>query len=145
MKDAIKEAEEALKIEEVPVGAVIVKAGKIIAKAHNLKETLKDPTAHAEILAIRKACEVLGDWRLKDCELYITLEPCAMCAAAIAQARIGKLYIGVSEPDSGACGSVVNLVQNDYLNYNVHVIWQYSEECSNMVSDFFKVRRGKNK
>ena len=144
MNEALKEAEKALKVEEVPVGAVIVKEGVIIAKAHNLKETLKDPTAHAEIIAIRKACEVLKDWRLSGCEMYVTLEPCPMCASAIAQARISKVYIGTFDPVAGACGSVVDLIGNNYINYNVNVIWQYSEECSNIISNFFKLRRDKS-
>lgn len=141
MKEAIKEANKALDLKEVPVGAVIVKDNKIISRAFNLKETLQDPTAHAEILAIRKACEILNNWRLSGCEMYVTLEPCPMCASAIAQARIGKVYIGSFDPTAGACGSVVNVLENEDLNYKTTVEWLYNEECSKILSGFFKSRR----
>lgn len=141
MNEALIEAEKALKKEEVPVGAVIVKQGEIIARAHNLKETLKDPTAHAEILSIKKACQVIKDWRLKGCHMYVTLEPCPMCASAIIQSRISRLYIGTFDPVGGACGSVINLVQNEYLKYHIDVRWQYSKKCSDIITDFFKDRR----
>jgi tRNA(adenine34) deaminase len=141
MKEAIEEANRALCLREVPVGAVIVKDNKIIARAHNLKETLKDPTAHAEVLAIRKACEVLNNWRLIGCEMYVTLEPCPMCASAISQARISKLYIGTFDPTAGGCGSVINVIDNGYLNYKVQVEWIYNEECSKLLTNFFKEKR----
>lgn len=137
MKEALFEANRALQLREVPVGAVIVKEGKIIARAHNLKETIQDVTAHAEILAIRKASEKLGTWRLTNCEMYVTLEPCAMCASAIAQSRISKLYIGTFDPRSGACGSVMNVLEEDKLNFRVKVNWSYDEECSLILSNFF--------
>jgi tRNA(adenine34) deaminase len=141
MKEALKEANRALCLREVPVGAIIVKDNKIIARAHNLKETLKDPTAHAEVLAIRKACEVLNNWRLTGCEMYVTLEPCPMCASTIAQARISKLYIGTFDPTAGGCGSVVNIIDNAHLNYKVQVEWMYDELCSKLLTTFFKEKR----
>ena len=109
MKQALKEAKKAYEKLEVPVGAVIVKDGKIIAKAHNLKETKTDTTKHAEILAIQKASKKLESWRLLDCEMYITLEPCSMCAGAIINSRIKKVYIGALDEKTGAAGSVLNL------------------------------------
>ncbi|MCR1935634.1 nucleoside deaminase [Clostridium tepidum] len=135
---AIDEAKKALEIGEVPIGAIIVKDNKIISKSHNLKEMLKDPTAHAEILAIRKACNVLGNWRLKGCKMYVTLEPCAMCASAIIQSRISELYIGTFDPIGGACGSVVNITNNDYLKSNLNIKWLYNDECSRIITNFFK-------
>ena len=141
IKEALIEAERAKQIGEVPVGAVIVKDNVILARAHNLKESLKDCTAHAEILAIRRASSVLKNWRLNGCEMYITLEPCPMCAAAISASRIRKVYIGTFDHNMGAGGSVVNLLQNEYLNYNIEVKWIYSEDCSKIIKDFFKERR----
>lgn len=138
---ALKEAQIARELDEVPVGAVIVKAGKVIATAHNLREKLKDPTAHAEILAIKKACELLGDWRLTECEMYVTLEPCPMCTGAIIQSRIKKLYIGTFDPITGCCGSVINLIQNEYLNTMIDIKWLYDEKCSDILTNFFKNRR----
>ena len=119
---ALEEAEKAREKGEVPVGAVIVKDGEIIARAHNLKETLKDPTAHAEILAIREACNKLNNWRLHGCEMYVTLEPCPMCAGAILQSRLSKIYIGTFDDTTGAAGSVVNILQNHNLNYFLEVV-----------------------
>jgi tRNA(adenine34) deaminase len=141
INEALKEAERALMLKEVPVGAVIVKDDKIIARAHNLKETLRDPSAHAEIIAIKKACEVLNNWRLTGCEMYVTLEPCPMCASAISQARISKLYIGTFDPTAGGCGSVIDVVSNPCLNYKVKVEWMYNEECSSILKNFFRTRR----
>lgn len=135
---AIDEAKKALDMGEVPVGAIIVKENKIIASSHNLKETLKDPTAHAEILAIKKACNKLQNWRLKGCKMYVTLEPCPMCASAIIQSRISELYIGTFDPVAGACGSVVNITNNSYLTSNLNIKWLYNEECSKIITDFFK-------
>ena len=117
-----------------------MKNNKIIARAHNLKETKQNCLAHAEILAIKKASSVMNNWRLIDCEMYVTLEPCPMCAAAIAAARIRKVYIGTFDATAGACGSVINILQNSRLNYNVDVKWLYSEECSNIITDFFKLK-----
>ncbi|AKC60790.1 nucleoside deaminase [Clostridium sporogenes] len=135
---AIIEAKKALAIGEVPVGAVIVKENKIIAKSHNLKEALKDPTAHAEVLAIKKACKILENWRLKGCKMYVTLEPCAMCASAIIQSRISELHIGTFDPVGGACGSVINITNNSYLKSNLSIEWLYDDECSKIITNFFE-------
>ena len=141
MKEALKEAKKAYEKLEVPVGAVIVKNGKIIARAHNLKETKKNTTKHAEILAIEKASKKLDAWRLLDCEMYITLEPCSMCAGAIINSRIKKIYIGALDEKTGAAGSVLNLF--DYkFNHKVEVekgILQ--KECEKVLKDFFKELR----
>lgn len=141
MEEAIKEAKRALYLREVPVGAVIVKEDQIIAKAHNLKETLQDVSAHAEILALKKASEFISNWRLSGCDMYVTLEPCPMCASAIFQSRIRNLYIGTYDPTMGACGSVIDLIQNPYLNTHINVIWTYNQPCSDLLKDFFKKRR----
>ena len=140
---ALEEAEKAREKGEVPVGAVIVKDGEIIARAHNLKETLKDPTAHAEILAIREACNKLNNWRLNGCEMYVTLEPCPMCAAAIAQSRISRLFIGTFNKDMGACGSTINLIDYNIFNWHVDVKWCYNQECSDLLTSFFIKQRNK--
>ncbi len=141
MEKALEEARIAEYLNEVPVGAVIVKEGEIIASAHNLRETLKDPTAHAEVIAIKKASEILNNWRLNECEMYVTLEPCPMCAGAILQSRIRKLYIGTFDPVAGACGSNINIVQNEALNSFIEVNWMYDERCSDIIMEFFKKRR----
>ena len=141
MYKALEEAKIAERLKEVPVGAVIVKDNKIIASAHNLREILKDPTAHAEILAIKKAAEFLGDWRLNGCEMYVTLEPCPMCAGAIIQSRIKRLYIGTFDPVAGCCGSVVNMVQSKALNVMIDVVWMYEEECAEILKKFFQSKR----
>lgn len=141
MEIALEEAKKALLLNEVPVGAVIVKDDKVIAKAHNLVETLKKPTAHAEILAIEKACTLLNNWRLTGCSMYVTLEPCAMCAGAIIQSRISNLYIGAFDADRGACGSVINIAQNDYINSFVNINWVYDYRCSSILKNFFKTLR----
>ena len=142
MKQALKEAKKAYEKLEVPVGAVIVKDGKIIAKAHNLKETKTDTTKHAEILAIQKASKKLESWRLLDCEMYITLEPCSMCAGAIINSRIKKIYIGALDEKTGAAGSVLNLFEDYKFNHKVEVengVMQ--KECENILKDFFKMLR----
>lgn len=138
MDEALKEAYKALDLNEVPVGAVIAKNGEIIARAHNLRESLKSPIAHAEILALDQASKVLGNWRLTGCELYVTLEPCPMCAGAILQSRLSKLHIGTFDESSGACGSVINLAENSYLNYFLEVNWCYDERCSEILTNFFR-------
>jgi tRNA(adenine34) deaminase len=140
-KVAREEANLAMTKGEVPVGVVIVKDGEIIGKAHNLKETLKDSTAHAEILAIKEASKYIGDWRLSGAEMYVTLEPCPMCASAIVQSRISKLYIGTFNKDMGACGTIINIVENKWLNSFVNVNWLYDKECSEMMVKFFCNRR----
>lgn len=141
MFEAIVEAKKSMENLEVPVGAVIVKDGNIIARAHNLKERLKDSTAHAEIIVIRKASEYLNNWRLTDCSMYVTLEPCPMCAGAILQSRINKLYIGTFDQESGACGSVINILQNDNLNHWTDIKWCHDERCSDILKSFFKSKR----
>ena len=145
MYQALKEAEKAYNKLEVPVGCVIVKDGKIIARAHNLKETKMDTTKHAEILAIQKASKKLKSWRLIDCEMYVTLEPCPMCAGAIIQSRIKKIYYGTNDWKTGAVGSVLNL----FDDYTFHHKVEYQDgilqnECENILKDFFKELR-KNK
>jgi tRNA(adenine34) deaminase len=142
MQEAIKEAIKAYKKLEVPVGAVIVKDGEIIARAHNLKETKFDTTKHAEILAIQKASKKLGAWRLLDCEMYITLEPCSMCAGAIINSRIKKIYIGAMDEKTGAAGSKLNLFEDYTFNHNVEVETNVMrDECEKILKDFFKELR----
>lgn len=142
MKKALEQACNALELDEVPVGAIIVKGDQIISTGHNLKETSMDPTAHAEILALRRASEVLGGWRLSDCDMYVTLEPCAMCCGAIIQARIRKLYIGTMDPKGGAAGSKLNLL-NDYgFNHKCEIeAGLLEQECSQILKSFFKGKR----
>lgn len=142
MKIALQEAKKAAQIDEVPIGAVIVKDGEIISKAHNTRESTKNSTAHAEIIAIKKACEVLDAWRLTDCEMYVTLEPCLMCSGAILESRIKKLYIGAMDPKKGAAGSVLNAFEDYWFHHKCDVekgIMQ--EECSNLLKVFFKNKR----
>ena len=146
MKQALKEAEKAYKKLEVPVGAVIVKDGKIIARGYNQKETKKDTTKHAEIIAIQKASKKLGSWRLIDCEMYVTLEPCSMCAGAIINSRIKKIYIGTRDEKTGAVGSVLNLLEDYKFNHKVEIesgIMQ--KECEKILKDFFKELRKSKK
>ena len=147
MKEALKEAKKAYKKLEVPVGVVIVKDNKIIAKAYNQKEGKNSPIKHAEIIAIEKACKKLNNWRLNDCDMYITLEPCAMCAGAIINSRIKKIYIGAMEHNSGACGSKLNLLQDYEFETKVEIetgIMQ--EECQKILKSFFKeIRINKTK
>lgn len=139
MKEALKEAKKAYDKLEVPVGAIIVKDGKIIARAHNLKETKFDTTNHAEIIAIQKASKKLKSWRLLDCEMYVTLEPCSMCAGAIINSRIKKVYIGANDERTGAVGSVLNLFEDYKFNHNVEFEKGIlKEDCENILKDFFK-------
>lgn len=146
MKEALKEAKKAYAIEEVPVGAVIVKDGKIISRAYNKKETKKTATSHAEILAIEKACKKLDSWRLTDCEMYVTLEPCSMCAGALINSRIKKIYIGTQDEKTGACGSVLNLLEDYKFNHKIEVEkYILKEECEKILKDFFKMLRKRNK
>lgn len=145
MKAALKEAKKAYDKEEIPVGAVIVKDGKIIARAHNSKENSKNATAHAEIMAIQKACKKLDAWRLLDCEMYVTLEPCSMCAGAIINSRISKVYIGTNDEKTGACGSKLNLLEDYEFNHKVQVQkYILKEECSEILKSFFKYLRERN-
>ena len=142
MKEALKEAKKAYEKLEIPVGCVIVKDGKIIARGHNLKETKKDTTEHAEIIAIQKASKKLDSWRLLDCEMYVTLEPCSMCAGAIINSRIKKIYIGTMDEKTGAAGSVLNLFKDYTFNHNVEVeTGIMKEDCEKILKDFFKELR----
>ena len=142
MKLALKEAKKAYDKKEIPVGAVIVKDDKVIARAHNLKEIKNDTTKHAEILAIQKASKKLGCWRLEDCEMYVTLEPCSMCAGALIQSRIKKVYIGTMDYKTGACGSVLNLLSDYKFNHTVEVeTGVLAEECEKILKGFFKELR----
>ena len=144
MSAALEEAKKAASMGEVPVGAVIVKDGEIISRAHNLTESSKDPTAHAEMLAIRKADAKLGGWRLFGCHMFVTAEPCSMCAGAIVLARIEKLYIGTMDPKAGACGSVLNIPQEQRLNHFTEIeTGLMQDECSRIMKDFFRNLRKK--
>ncbi|MGG7079454.1 nucleoside deaminase [Clostridium sardiniense] len=142
---ALEEGKKALEIGEIPVGAVIVKDNKVIGKGYNLKESRKSIIAHAEIIAIEEACKTIGDWRLNGAEMYVTLEPCPMCASAIIQSRISRLHIGTFNKDMGACGSVIDIVNNRYLNSYIHINWLYNEECSKLITNFFKNKRNEKK
>ncbi len=142
MAEALKEAVLAAEMGEVPIGAVIVRGDEIIAAAHNLVETSKDPTAHAEMLAIRQAAARLGGWRLTGCHMYVTVEPCSMCAGAIVWARIEKLFIGTDDPKGGACGSIFNIPQEKKLNHYTEIeTGLLREECSEIMKTFFKKLR----
>lgn len=142
MKEALKEAKKAYDKLEVPVGAVIVKDGKIIARAHNLKETKFDTTKHAEILAIQKASKRLNSWRLLNCEMYVTLEPCSMCTGALINSRIKKVYIGANDEKTGAVGSVFNLLEDYTFNHKVEFEkGVLKDECEKILKDFFKELR----
>lgn len=142
MKMAIDEARIAYNEDEVPIGAVIIKDGVVISKAHNLREGLKDPTAHAEILAIKGAAKALGGWRLEGCDLYVTIEPCPMCAGAIVLARIRRLIYGAPDPKAGACGSVMDVIANPKLNHKVEVVQGVMiQECSRIIKDYFRSKR----
>lgn len=146
MMEALKEAKKAYDKLEVPVGAVIVKEGKIIARAHNLKETKIDTTKHAEILAIQKASRKLKSWRLLDCDMYVTLEPCSMCAGAMINSRIRKIYIGTQDAKTGAVGSVFNLFNDYTFNHKVEAeTGILKDECENILQQFFKELRKSKK
>ena len=146
MERALKEAEKAYDIGEVPVGAVVVQGDHIIGKGYNQTESLHDPTAHAEMIAITAAANTFGSWRLEGCSLYVTLEPCAMCAGAIVLARIEKLVFGASDPKAGACGSLRNIVQDDRLNHQVEMISGIlSEASSAILKSFFQDLRYQKK
>jgi len=142
MQEALKEAKIAYFRQEVPVGAVVVYQNKIIGRAHNQKEELQDPTAHAEILAIQQAAKYLGSWHLEDIDLYVTLEPCPMCAYAMLQARIKRLIFGTLDPKAGAAGSIINIVQDKRFNHQIEVVSGVLEkECSLILQKFFQERR----
>ena len=142
MRLALAEAEEARSKDEVPVGAVIVLDGRVIGRGHNQVETLNDPTAHAEIIAIGAAGSFLGSWRLEDATMYVTLEPCAMCAGAIVLARLKRLVFGARDPKAGACGSVMKVIDNAYLNHRVVVdSGVLQEEAAALLREFFETKR----
>ncbi len=145
MKEALKEAKKAYLKNEVPVGAVIVKDGKIIARAHNLREKKQNAICHAEILCIQKACKKIKSWRLDGLEMYVTLEPCAMCSGALTQARIDKVYFGSKDYKNGCVGSVCNILDQD-TTWKVKYEYIQLDECSKIITDFFKeLRKNKNK
>ncbi len=146
MRRAIELAREARNLGEVPVGAVVARHGTIIAAAHNLRESLRDPTAHAERLALTWAAQSLGSWRLDGCALYVTLEPCAMCAGAVVLSRIGRLVYGATDPKAGACASLFQLVSDPRLNHRARITaGVLAAECSEILTEFFQERRGSRK
>jgi len=143
MKEALKMARKGLRYGEVPVGAVIVSEGRIIARAHNLTRTLKDPTAHAELIAIRRAAEAVGDWRLTGCTLFCTIEPCIQCAGAILLSRIERLVFGCLDPKMGAVASLFTLCSDERLNHQVALSGGVlKEESARLISSFFRKLRG---
>ena len=144
MKEALKQAKKAYALEETPIGCVIVQEGTIIARGYNRRNTEKSGLAHAELLAIRKANRKTGDWRLEDCTLYVTLEPCQMCAGAIVQSRIRRVVIGAMNPKAGCAGSVLNLLQMQEFNHQVEIEQGVlQEECSGLLSEFFRELRAR--
>ena len=146
MREALKEASKAYKEDEIPVGCVIVKDGKIIARAHNKKVNKNNTLYHAELIAIDKASKKLDSWRLTGCEMYVTLEPCPMCAGALINSRMSKLYIGTKDPKAGACGSVLNLLSDYKFNHKVEVEYGIlQKECEKILKEFFKELRERNK
>ncbi len=146
MKAAITQAKKAAALDEVPIGCVIVQDGKIIARGYNRRNTDKNTLAHAELAAIRKASKKTGDWRLEDCTMYVTLEPCQMCAGAIVQSRLKRVVIATMNPKAGCAGSVLNLLQMEAFNHQVEITRGVrEEECATMLSDFFRKLRQKKK
>jgi tRNA(adenine34) deaminase len=144
MEAAIAEAELAIGHDDVPVGAIVVRDGQIIASRHNERELSGDPTAHAEILAIRDAASVVGHWRLDDCTMVVTLEPCAMCAGALVNARMGQLVYGAADPKGGAAGSLMTLVADPRLNHRMPMITGVdADRCGALLVEFFAARRGR--
>ncbi|HEY0828255.1 MAG TPA: tRNA adenosine(34) deaminase TadA [Bacilli bacterium] len=145
MGEAIQEAHKALQLGEVPIGAIVVWNNQIIGSGHNLRETTHDPTAHAEMIAIREASLFLNAWRLLDCRLYVTLEPCPMCAGAIVQARVPQVIYGTPDPKAGCAGTLMNLLQEHRFNHEAEVIsGVMQEECSALLTQFFRKLRGKS-
>ena len=142
MRRALREAQKADSEGEVPVGAVVVQDEKIIARAHNRPLGLSDPSAHAEVLALRRAAKKLGNYRLKGCDLYVTIEPCAMCAGAIIQARLRRVVYGAPDPKAGACGSALDVLNHPKVNHQVEVVsGVLAEKCARILRDFFRQRR----
>lgn len=146
MNEAIKEALKAKELDEVPIGAIIVKDGEIIGRGYNLRETSHNATTHAEMIAIQEANKTLENWRLEDCEMFVTLEPCIMCSGAIQLSRLKKIYFGPTDPKGGAAGTLVNLLQDDRFNHQVEIESGVLEaECREMLTSFFKKLREKKK
>ena len=146
MREALRQAEIARSVNEVPVGAVIVLEGRLIGAAHNQREQLRDPTAHAEMLAITQAAEAVGDWRLEKCILYVTLEPCPMCAGAIVQARIPVVVYGATDPKAGAVSSLYQMLNDSRLNHRCEVVGGVLEQpCSSILTEFFQEKRAMGK
>ena len=144
MREAIKEAKKAELIDEVPIGCVIVKDNKVISRGHNIRESKQNPTGHAEIVAINKAAKKLNSWRLEDCDIYITLEPCIMCSGAIIQSRIKHIYFGAFDPKGGALGSSINVLDAKNINHHPEVTsGVLQEECSKIITNYFKSKREK--
>ena len=142
MREALRQAQKAYAADEVPVGAVVVLEGRIIGRAHNQVELLKDATAHAEMLALTQAEAAVGDWRLTDCDLYVTKEPCAMCAGALVHTRIRRLIFGCADPSAGAAGSMINLLQMPIFNHQCEITPDVlQKECAAILQDFFRKRR----
>ncbi|MEM7784676.1 MAG: tRNA adenosine(34) deaminase TadA [Planctomycetota bacterium] len=142
MQRAFEQACRARELDEVPVGAVIVHSGRVIAEAHNLCQQLRDPTAHAEMIAITQAAEAIGDWRLENCTLYVTLEPCSMCAGAIVQARLPHVVFGATDPKAGAVVSMYQLLSDQRLNHQCQITQGTMEApCSRILTDFFQAKR----
>lgn len=144
MRIALKEAQKAIIFDEVPVGAIIVKDGKIISRAFNKKETTNDPTSHAEVNAIRKACKKLNSWRLEDATIYVTVEPCSMCAGTLLQCRIGRIVYGAKDPKGGAIESSLKLFDAKNINHHPQILGGVlQQECSSIISNYFKSKRVK--
>lgn len=142
MREALREAKNAFEKDEVPVGAVIVYKNKVIARSHNQIRTLKDPSAHAEMIAITQAASFLGNERLLDCTVYVTIEPCSMCAGALVLARVKRIIYGADDPKTGACGSVLNIASHKRLNHRIKVTrGVLKEECSKILQEFFRNKR----
>jgi len=146
MKEAIAEAKKAERLGEVPIGAVVVKEGVIIGRGHNLRETQHNPVSHAEIIAIQQASQALNAWRLLDCTLYVTLEPCPMCAGAIVQSRIKRVVYGTSDPKAGCAGTLMNLLQEPRFNHETELTgYVLQTECANLLTEFFRELRMRRK
>lgn len=139
MQEALLEAKKAYQLNESPIGAIIVQAGKIIGRGHNRRNTDKNALSHAELIAIDEACKAIGDWRLENCSIYITLEPCPMCAGAIVQSRLPRVVFGTRSPKAGFGGSILNILQMDELNHRCEVVEDVCKEaCSTMIKDYFR-------
>ena len=142
MREALRQAQKAYEADEVPVGAIVVRAGKVIGRAYNQVELLKDATAHAEMLALTQAEAAVGDWRLIDCDLYVTKEPCVMCAGALIHVRIRRLIFGCADPKSGGAGGMINLLQHSALNHDCEITsGVLQNECTAILQDFFRQKR----